>query len=91
MHATVTIDKAGRIVIPKPVRDKLRLGAGDILALEAEDDQFVLKPIHPGTRLTKERGVWVFHGSKPLSLEEANELVDRARAERDQHNLGERR
>ncbi len=55
MHATVTIDKAGRIVIPKPVRDKLRLGAGDILALEAEDDQFVLKPIHPGTRLTKER------------------------------------
>jgi AbrB family looped-hinge helix DNA binding protein len=86
-----TIDKAGRIVIPKQVRDKLRLGAGDSLALEAEDDQVTLKPLQPGTRLTKERGVWVFHGSKPLSLEEANDLVGQARAQRDRQNVGERR
>lgn len=32
----MTIDKAGRVVIPKKIREELRLGAGDSLVLECE-------------------------------------------------------
>lgn len=36
MNMTVTIDKTGRIVIPKQVRDQMRLEPGDALALDSE-------------------------------------------------------
>ena len=90
MNTTVTIDKAGRVVIPKEVRDELRLEAGDTLALESEGERVILRPLHGGTPLQKERGVWVFHGGKRLSLDEANQLVRDAREQRDRQNSGER-
>ncbi len=83
VNATVTIDKAGRIVIPKQIRDELRLEPGDSIALESEGDRVTLRPLHASTHLQKERGVWVFRGSKPLSLEEANRLVRNTRSQRD--------
>jgi AbrB family looped-hinge helix DNA binding protein len=90
MTTTVTIDKAGRVVIPKEIRDELRLEAGDTLALESEGERVTLRPVHAGTPLQKERGVWVFHGVKPLSLDEANQLVRDDRQRRDRRNLGGR-
>jgi AbrB family looped-hinge helix DNA binding protein len=90
MPTTVTIDKAGRVVIPKEIRDELRLEAGDTLALESEGERVTLQPIHGGTPLQKERGVWVFHGGKPLSLDEANQIVRDAREPRDRRNTGGR-
>ena len=90
MNTTVTIDKAGRVVIPKEVRTELRLEAGDSLALESEGERVTLRPVHGGTPLQKERGVWVFHGGKPLLLEEANQLVREAREQRDRQITGER-
>jgi len=83
MNATVTIDKVGRVVIPKEIRDDLRLEAGDSLALESEGECVTLRPLSGGERLRKEYGIWVFHGGKPLSLEEANRLV---RETRERHN-----
>jgi AbrB family looped-hinge helix DNA binding protein len=88
MNATVTIDKAGRVVIPKEIRDELRLGPGDNLSLESEGDRVTLRPLHASPPLRKDRGVWVYHGGKPLSLEQANELVRDAREGRDRENAG---
>ena len=34
MHAKVTLDKAGRLVLPKPIREALRIGPGDTLEIE---------------------------------------------------------
>jgi AbrB family looped-hinge helix DNA binding protein len=90
MNTTVTIDKAGRVVIPKEVRDELRLEAGDTLTLESEGERVTLRPVHGGTPLQKEHGVWVFHGGKQLSLDEANQFVRDAREQRDRQNTGER-
>src|ERR1700674_2097151 len=87
---TVTIDKAGRVVIPKEIRDELRLEAGDTLTLESEGERVTLRPVHGATLLQKERGVWVFHGDKPLLLDEANQLVRDAREQRDRQNTGGR-
>jgi AbrB family looped-hinge helix DNA binding protein len=81
MDATVTIDKAGRIVIPKEIRDELRLEPGDTLALESEAESLTLRPIH-ASPLQKECGVWVFRGGSTLLLEEANRIVKAARERR---------
>jgi AbrB family looped-hinge helix DNA binding protein len=87
MEGTVTIDKAGRVVIPKEIRDVLRLEPGDTLAFATEDDSVTLRPLHASAPLQKERGVWVFRGSKPLSLDEANRILRDTREHRDRVNL----
>jgi AbrB family looped-hinge helix DNA binding protein len=90
MNTTVTIDKAGRVVIPKGIRDELRLEAGDTLTLESAGERVILRPLHNGTALQKERGVWVFRGGKPLSLDQANQIVRETRESRERRNSGER-
>jgi len=91
MVTTVTIDKAGRIVLPKPVREELQLTAGDSLELESTEDRVVLRPARPKGRLYKKRGVWVFDSGEPLSAETVNKTMRRLREERDRHNLGKMR
>ncbi|MGH9550162.1 MAG: AbrB/MazE/SpoVT family DNA-binding domain-containing protein, partial [Terriglobales bacterium] len=44
MNTTLTIDKAGRIVLPKPVREALQISPGDSLELESSEDQILLRP-----------------------------------------------
>ncbi|TLZ14349.1 MAG: AbrB/MazE/SpoVT family DNA-binding domain-containing protein [Gammaproteobacteria bacterium] len=39
MNTTVTLDSAGRVVIPKPLRDELGLVPGDTLALESDGER----------------------------------------------------
>ena len=76
----LTVDKAGRIVLPKPVRDKMRLGAGDELQLESEGEQIVLRPVRPKATLWKEHGIWVYQGeSTEVSIPE---LIDAEREKR---------
>jgi AbrB family looped-hinge helix DNA binding protein len=76
---TITIDKTGRVVIPKEIREELRLEPGDQLAVETDSERVTLRPIHRGSPLRKQSGVWVFAGGKRLSLEDANRLVGGAR------------
>jgi hypothetical protein len=45
--------------------------------------------VHTSTPLQKERGVWVFRGDKPLSLDETNQMVRETREQRDSQNRGE--
>lgn len=69
MAAKVSIDQAGRILIPKEVRKKWRLQAGDELEIDIEDTALHLRLVQPAATIQKELGVWVFH-SEPL--EQAN-------------------
>ena len=89
MSVTVTLDKAGRVVIPKTLRDELRLEPGDALELEREGDRVTLRPLHSATPLRKERGVWVLHGRDKLSQTEADKLVREARQHRDRRAVGQ--
>ena len=88
MVAKLTIDKLGRIVLPKPVREKLQLAAGDQLELESMDDRIMLRPLRGTAQLRKKRGVWVFHCGEPLSAATVQQTVEQLRRERDQRNLG---
>ncbi|MGA3327205.1 MAG: AbrB/MazE/SpoVT family DNA-binding domain-containing protein [Terriglobia bacterium] len=90
MNTTVTIDQAGRVVLPKTLRDELRLEAGDTLQLESEGERVTLSPIRSKSPLRKERGVWVFNGGGTLSVGQASELVVNVRERRNREILGEK-
>jgi AbrB family looped-hinge helix DNA binding protein len=91
MIARLTLDKLGRIMIPKPMRDRLQLSAGDHLELECLDDRIVLCPLRGTGQLRKEHGMWVFHGGEPLSAATVREIIWQTRHERDERNLGQSR
>jgi AbrB family looped-hinge helix DNA binding protein len=41
----LTIDKAGRVVIPKALREELRLEPGDSLEMETSGESITLRPV----------------------------------------------
>ena len=88
MKAQLTFDKAGRIVIPKPLREELHLEPGDILELESTGEQITLRPVRGTGPLNKEHGVWVFRSGQPLHASETDEMLQQIRAQRDLTNLG---
>ena len=61
MQVTITIDGAGRVVIPKPLRDRFRLHAGAKLQVEAVGDHVELTPERPagGSALVSKGGLLV--------------------------------
>jgi AbrB family looped-hinge helix DNA binding protein len=77
----ISVDKAGRVVLPKETRDRLRLEAGDELLVEETDQQIVLRPVRAQASLQKERGVWVYRSGKPAT-ESLQEQIDAVRDER---------
>jgi len=91
MVTTLKLDRAGRLVLPKPVRDELQLEPGDSLELESFEDRVTLRPVRGSGQMHKKRGVWVFDSGKPLSAEVVKETVRRVREERHSRNLGNRR
>jgi AbrB family looped-hinge helix DNA binding protein len=60
-NATIlTVDKAGRVVLPKPVRDQLQLSAGDSLELESSEDRIVLWPVRGAAPAKKEETAMIW-------------------------------
>jgi AbrB family looped-hinge helix DNA binding protein len=74
MATEISVDKRGRIVLPKSLRGKMRMEPRDNLVVEAEGDRFILRPIRPEALLKKEYGVWVYQGD-PSGISSA-ELID---------------
>jgi AbrB family looped-hinge helix DNA binding protein len=83
MKTTLTLDKAGRIVIPKTLRDELRLAPGDSLALESDGDRVTLRPVRSASALRKEHGIWVFRGGRKIIAAETDRALESVREERD--------
>jgi AbrB family looped-hinge helix DNA binding protein len=88
MVATLKLDKLGRIVLPKPVREKLQLSAGDQLELESSEDRITLRPVRGNAPLRKKSGVWVFRSGEPLSEGTVQQTLEQIRCERDDQNRG---
>ena len=80
----ISLDKAGRVVLPKDLRDKLRLEAGDELSVEEAGEQIILRPVRSQPTLKKERGVWVYQGQRGggRSAESLPDLIDAVREKR---------
>lgn len=81
MTKTVTIDQAGRVVLPKRVRDEFHLRGGDHLELESAGGRITLRPAPSSSALCRERGVWVYRSGRK-SEASISVLTDRVREER---------
>jgi AbrB family looped-hinge helix DNA binding protein len=66
-----TLDRFGRIVIPKQVRDDLGLSPGSVLKLEERDEEIVLKPVVERSPLRFKDEILVFTGQVEGDLETA--------------------
>ena len=90
MKTCIPIDKAGRVVLPKQVRERLHLVAGDLLELVLGGQEVSLRPRRSApARIIREgkRAVWDAPGES-ATLEEIERALNRGRSERDQRASG---
>jgi len=78
MAITTTVDRFGRVVIPKAARDRFGLGPGTQVTLADTDDGILLRP-GATAPLVRKGGVLVFTGD---ARADARGAVDRDREER---------
>lgn len=88
MNTTLTVDKAGRVVLPKPVRDEMQLRAGDSLELESSEDRIVLRPRRGGVGLHQKQGIWVFGVGEPIPAGATDDTLRQIRRERELNFIG---
>jgi AbrB family looped-hinge helix DNA binding protein len=74
-----TLDKFGRIIIPKQIRDHLGLKTGEILEVEELENKVLLKPVKEESSLRVKEGLIVFSGT---SIGDVAETVRTLRTER---------
>jgi AbrB family looped-hinge helix DNA binding protein len=88
MSTTVEIDKAGRIVVPKKLRDALHFTPGTRLKVERTGDRLVLEADFPEPRLEMRDGMWVMVGGPPIAVDDVNALIDEQRERRMRYVAG---
>ena len=66
-----TVDRFGRVVIPKKIRDDYNLEPGTQVRLEEAEGAIILKPVRDGQNLQWKEGVLVCTGAAMGDLVEA--------------------
>jgi AbrB family looped-hinge helix DNA binding protein len=87
MATTLTIDKDGRVVLPKSVRDEMQLRAGDSLELETSEGRIVLSP-RRRVGLHRKQGVLVLSTGRSISAEAIDKVIRDMRDERELRFMG---
>lgn len=75
-------------MVPKPLRDKLQLQAGDSLELADSGEEITLRPVRAKMRLVQEDGMWVFTTGEPLPANLVEGTMEAVRREREEQILG---
>ncbi len=75
----VKVDKFGRMVLPKEIRDDFNIVPGSVLNIEGLPEAIVLRPIVDEEPVLIKEGVLVYTGRATGSLKDA---VEKARAGR---------
>jgi AbrB family looped-hinge helix DNA binding protein len=85
----VPIDQAGRIVLPKDVREELAIQPGDTLKVSIHGSSVTLTPNHAAVGLVRKGKALVFSsaGGDTLSQQTVNRVLDDTRDERHEHSF----
>ena len=79
----VTIDKAGRLVVPKEIRDRMGLRAGDELEIEEFNGKIeISKPVKERKLIETENGLLTLEpdpDEPPITQEQVREQLERVR------------
>ena len=79
----VTIDRAGRIVVPKPVREDLALQPGSELELEVDNGDIRLSSTHEPPRIVEgPHGPVVETAGAPVTQQQVRAAIDAVRDRR---------
>lgn len=89
MPLRATLDNSGRLVLPKRLRDRLQLRAGDQFDVLAEGEVVTLRPRRTEPRLYREKGILVFDSGRRMTTDELLESIRVTREERSQTIWGE--
>lgn len=73
---TLKLDKAGRVILPKLVRDRLGLHEGSELQMEETPEGLMLKPVEARASMIKIDGLWVHTGKVPPGFDFAQAIRD---------------
>ncbi len=77
-----TIDRVGRIVVPKAIRDRLQLRGGETLEVEERDGIIELRPIAAELSIVETPEGPVLHapeGTPPLTDEIVRDVLEQVR------------
>ena len=78
---TLAVDKSGRVILPKRLREHFRLHPGSKLEVEIHEDYVLLKPIATEASLVLRDGWWVHQGIP----ESDGRLLDAVDTHRQEH------
>ena len=87
-----TIDRAGRVVIPKTLRERAGLQPGSELDINLRDGVLEIAPPPPQGRVVREGDLLVWEsapGTPPIAPEDINDAIRQVRQERETRIIGE--
>src|ERR1700734_1725049 len=87
MNAIAEIDKAGRIVVPKKLRDALHLVPGTRVMMHQEGESIILQTESSPKGLYFKQGTWGDDAGAPFPGE-IKDWIEKDREERDRTTLG---
>ena len=73
---TLKIDKAGRVILPKPVRERLGLRADSDIEAQETAEGVTLRPIQPRPSMIKVDGLWVHTGKAAHGFDAVQAIRD---------------
>lgn len=80
-----TIDRAGRLVIPKEIRDQLNWTSGVELVIVVEGEQVTIKRVDAEPSMLRRDGLLIHHGAGVSELD----IADFVRDERERGAIAE--
>lgn len=75
----VTVDEVGRIVLPKPLRDRLRLTPGTKVDVSEYGDGLHVTPVSRTARIEEREGRLVAVADTPITDDDVLALIDAGR------------
>ena len=81
---TLALDKMGRLVVPKALRDRFALKPGDELDVTLEADGIRLRPVAPPHPTTMQNGILVCSSELAASAWDLGSFIDQQRDQRSQ-------